>query len=163
VLDEGGGSLHSLKYALGLARAAQQAGAIIHGQSRVTDISQNAAGVRVATASGEVRADQLIIGGNAYSGQLLPWQHKRFIPVGSYIGATRPLGELAAQLIPSRVAVCDMNNLIDYYRLTPDNRLLFGGRATAGAAREDRLRNTLRQRMTKVFPLLAAEDFEYLW
>lgn len=163
VLDGGGGSLHPLKYVLGLARAAAQAGVGIHGQSRATDISQDGAGVTVTTAGGQVRADQLIIGGNAYSGGLLPWQHRRFIPIGSYIGATRPLGELAEQLIPSRTAVCDMNNLIDYYRLTPDNRLLFGGRVTAGAARMDRLRNTMRQRMGKVFPQLAAEDFDYLW
>ena len=163
VLDEGGGSLHPLKYVLGLVRAAQQAGAIIHGQSQVTGIQQDATGVIVTTAAGQVRADQLIIGGNAYSGGLLPWRHRRFIPIGSYIGATRLLGELAEQLIPSRAAVCDMNNLIDYYRLTPDNRLLFGGRATAGAAREDRLRSTMRQRMGQVFPQLAAQDFEYLW
>ncbi len=56
-----------------------------------------------------------------------------------------------------------MNNLIDYYRLTPDNRLLFGGRATAGAARLTKLRHTLRQRMAGVFPQLADEDFDYLW
>lgn len=163
VLDGGGGSLHPLKFALGLARAATQAGALIHGQSRATSISQDATGVTVTTAGGQVRADQLIIGGNAYSGGLLPWQHRRFMPIGSYIGATHPLGELAGQLIPSRAAVCDMNNLIDYYRLTPDQRLLFGGRATAGAARLDRLRATMRQRMAGVFPELAGEGFEYLW
>ncbi|MFA5677167.1 MAG: FAD-binding oxidoreductase [Pseudomonas sp.] len=163
VLDEGGGSLHPLKYVLGLARAAEQAGVIIHGQSRVSDINQDVTGVTVTTAAGQVQADQLIIGGNAYSGGLLPWQHRRFIPVGSYIGATRQLGELAEQLIPSRAAVCDMNNLIDYYRLTPDNRLLFGGRASAGAAQMDRLRSTLRQRMERVFPQLSKEGFEYLW
>ena len=163
VLDAGGGSLHPLRYVLGLARAAEQAGAQIHGHSRVSAIQQDATGVTVSTDQGQVRADQLIIGGNAYSGGLLPWRHRRFIPVGSYIGATRPLGELAEQLIPSRLAVCDMNNLIDYYRLTPDNRLLFGGRATAGAARMDRLRTTMRQRMGHVFPQLAEEDFDYLW
>ncbi|NLC01815.1 MAG: FAD-binding oxidoreductase [Pseudomonas formosensis] len=163
VMDSGGGSLHPLKYATGLARAAAQAGALIHGQSRVSAIGQDATGVSVSTALGQVRADQLIIGGNAYSGELLPWQRRRFLPIGSYIGATRPLGDLAGQLIPSRAAVCDMNNLIDYYRLTPDNRLLFGGRATAGAARLTKLRQTLRQRMAGVFPQLADEDFDYLW
>ena len=85
------------------------------------------------------------------------------MPIGSYIGATRPLGELAAELIPSRAAVCDMNTLIDYYRLTPDNRLLFGGRASARDARPEALRQTMRQRMAQVFPQLAGEDFEYLW
>lgn len=163
VMDSGGGSLHPLKYATGLARAAAQAGALIHGQSRAGSIAQDATGVSVSTALGQVRADQLIIGGNAYSGELLPWQRRRFLPIGSYIGATRPLGDLAGQLIPSRAAVCDMNNLIDYYRLTPDNRLLFGGRATAGAARLTKLRQTLRQRMAGVFPQLADEDFDYLW
>jgi gamma-glutamylputrescine oxidase len=163
VLDAGGGSLHPLKYVLGLARAAEQAGAHIHGHSRVSSIRQDATGVTVSTDHGQVRADQLVIAANAYSDGLLPWLHRRFIPIGSYIGATRPLGELAGQLIPSRAAVCDMNNLIDYYRLTPDNRLLFGGRATAGAARMDRLRTTMRQRMGHVFPQLAEEDFDYLW
>src|SRR5690606_573503 len=119
VLDAGGGSLHPRKYVLGLARAAEQAGAHIHDHCRVGSIQQDATGVTVSTDQGQLRADQLIIGGNAYSGGLLPWRHRRFIPVGSYIGATRPLGELAEQLIPPRLAVCDMNNLIDYYRLTP--------------------------------------------
>src|SRR5690606_25167833 len=159
----GGGSLHPLKYAAGLARAAAQAGVLIHGQSRAGSIAQDATGVSVSTALGQVRADQLIIGGNAYSAGLLPWQQRRFLPIGSYIGATRPLGELAGQLIPSRFAVCDMNSLIDYYRLTPDHRLLFGGRATAGAARLERLRSTMRRRMVRVFPQLAGEDFDYLW
>lgn len=163
VMDWGGGDLHPLKYVQGLARAAEQAGVRIYERSMVLDYREQRGVVQVCTAGGVVRAGHLLLAGNAYLGTLLPWYRKGFMPIGSYIGATRPLGELAQQLIPSRAAVCDMNTLIDYYRLTPDNRLLFGGRASARAARPDALRQTMRQRMAQVFPQLANEDFEYLW
>ncbi|GAA6131437.1 NAD(P)/FAD-dependent oxidoreductase [Halopseudomonas sabulinigri] len=163
VMDWGGGDLHPLKYAQGLARAAEAAGAQIFEQSAVQDYADAGAGVRVRTARGSVQAEHLLLAGNAYLGKLLPWYRKGFMPIGSYIGATRPLGELATQLIPSRAAVCDMNTLIDYYRLSADGRLLFGGRASARDAQPDALRRTMRQRMSQVFPALAEEDFEYLW
>lgn len=163
VMDWGGGDLHPLKYLLGLARAAEQHGARLYERSAVLDYQQHAAGVSVRTAQGRVSAEHLLLAGNAYMGHLLPWQQRRFMPIGSYIGATAPLGELAEQLIPSRAAVCDMNTLIDYYRLSADGRLLFGGRASARAARPEVLRQTMRERMTQVFPALAQTDFEYLW
>lgn len=163
VMDWGGGDLHPLKYAHGLALAAEAAGAQILERSAVLDYSDQGSGVLVRTAAGTVRAQHLLLAGNAYLGKLLPWYRKGFMPIGSYIGATRPLGELATQLIPSRAAVCDMNTLIDYYRLSADGRLLFGGRASARDAQPDALRATMRQRMTQVFPALAKEDFEYLW
>ncbi|GGE47254.1 oxidoreductase [Halopseudomonas oceani] len=163
VMDWGGGDLHPLKYVQGLARAAEQAGVRILERSAVRSYSEQRGQVQVCTAGGQVRAGHLLLAGNAYLGKLLPWYRKGFMPIGSYIGATRPLGDLAGQLIPSRAAVCDMNTLIDYYRLTPDNRLLFGGRASARDARPDALRQTMRERMAQVFPQLAGEDFEYLW
>lgn len=163
VMDHGGGDLHPLNYLYGLARAAHQAGALIFEQSAVRDWSQDASGVQLLTEQGSVQAGHAILAGNAYVGKLLPWGQRRFLPVGSYIGATRPLGDLAPRLIPSRAAVCDMKRLLDYYRLTPDNRLLFGGRASARDAHPDRLRQAMRERMTAVFPALAGEDFEYLW
>ena len=163
VMDWGGGDLHPLKYAQGLARAAEQAGVRIFERSAVLSYAEEGGVVAVQTAGGQVRAGHLLLAGNAYLGKLLPWYRKGFMPIGSYIGATRPLGDLATELIPSRAAVCDMNTLIDYYRLTPDNRLLFGGRASARDARPDALRQTMRQRMAQVFPQLAGEDFEYLW
>tara|TARA_Y100000592_G_scaffold31575_1_gene50243 strand:- start:3269 stop:4531 length:1263 start_codon:yes stop_codon:yes gene_type:complete len=163
VMDWGGGDLHPLKYAQGLARAAEQAGVRIFERSAVLSYAEEGGAVAVQTAGGQVRAGHLLLAGNAYLGKLLPWYRKGFMPIGSYIGATRPLGDLATALIPSRAAVCDMNTLIDYYRLTPDNRLLFGGRASARDALPDALRQTMRQRMAQVFPQLAGEDFEYLW
>ncbi len=163
VMDWGGGDLHPLKYVQGLARAAEQAGVRIFERSAVQAYQERGGRVEVQTAAGCVRAGHLLLAGNAYLGKLLPWYRKGFMPIGSYIGATRPLGDVAEQLIPSRAAVCDMNTLIDYYRLTPDNRLLFGGRASARDARPDALRQTMRQRMGLVFPQLAGEDFEYLW
>jgi gamma-glutamylputrescine oxidase len=163
VMDWGGGDLHPLKYVQGLALAAEAAGAQILERSAVLDYGDEGTGVRVRSAQGSVRAQHLLLAGNAYLDKLLPWYRKGFMPIGSYIGATRPLGELAATLIPSRAAVCDMNTLIDYYRLSADNRLLFGGRASARDAQPNALRATMRQRMGQVFPALAEEDFEYLW
>jgi len=163
VMDLDGGDLHPLKYVQGLARAAEQAGVRIFERSAVRSYREQRGQVQVCTAGGQVRAGHLLLAGNAYLGKLLPWYRKGFMPIGSYIGATRPLGDLAEQLIPSRAAVCDMNTLIDYYRLTPDNRLLFGGRASARDARPDALRQTMRERMAQVFGQLAGEDFEYLW
>ncbi|PAU88094.1 FAD-dependent oxidoreductase [Pseudomonas sp. WN033] len=163
VMDWGGGDLHPLNYLLGLARAAQACGAELFERSGVLDWQQGGLGVTVRTTTGQVRAEQLILAGNAYIGTLLPWHQRRFMPIGSYIGATAPLGALAEQLIPSRAAVCDMNHLIDYYRLSVDNRLLFGGRASARDAHPERLRAVMRGRMAQVFPALAEQDFEYLW
>ena len=163
IMDMGGGDLHPLKYVLGLGLAAERHGAQLFERSPVLGYQQNVDGVLVHTAQGQIRAGHLLLAGNAYIGKLLPWQQRRFMPIGSYVGATAPLGELANQLIPSRAAVCDMNTLIDYYRLTADGRLLFGGRASARDARPEALRSTMRQRMTRVFPALSEVDFDYLW
>lgn len=163
VLDPAGGSLQPLAWLRGLAAAAAAAGVQLHEQSRVLDWQASAAGVRIRCAEGSVQAEQLIIACNAHVGALLPAPRRRFLPVASYIGATRPLGELAQQLIPSRLAVCDMQHLLNYYRLSADGRLLFGGRATLHEAHPDAVRVSLRRRMHQVFPALAGEDFEYLW
>ncbi|SDT20977.1 gamma-glutamylputrescine oxidase [Halopseudomonas xinjiangensis] len=163
VMDEGGGDLHPLNYVLGLGDAAARAGARVFEQSAVLDWQEDAAGVVVRTATGQVRAGHLLLAGNAYVGGLLPWHARRFMPIGSYIGATRPLGALAEQLIPSRAAVCDMKHLLDYYRLSHDNRLLFGGRASSYDARPERIEPAMRKRMATVFPQLAGERFDFLW
>lgn len=163
VMDQGGGDLHPLNYVHGLGNAAVQAGARIYERSAVLDWQDDGAGVMVRTATGKVRAEHLLLAGNAYIGKLLPWHACRFMPIASYIGATRPLGELAEQLIPSRAAVCDMKYLLDYYRLSHDGRLLFGGRASAYDARPERIELAMRERMAAVFPQLANERFEYLW
>ncbi len=163
VMDEGGGDLHPLNYVLGLGDAAARAGAQIFERSAVLDWQDDGAGIVVRTATGQIRAAHLLLAGNAYVGMLLPWRARRFMPIGSYIGATRPLGELAYRLIPSRAAVCDMKFLLDYYRLSHDGRLLFGGRASAYDARPERIEPAMRERMSVVFPQLAGERFEYLW
>lgn len=163
VMDEGGGDLHPLNYVLGLGEAATGAGARIFEQSEVLEWQDDGAGVSVRTATGEVHAERLLLAGNAYIGRLLPWHARRFMPIGSYIGATRPLDKLADELIPSRAAVCDMKFLLDYYRLSHDNRLLFGGRSSAFDGRPARIEPAMRERMSAVFPQLANERFEYLW
>ncbi|MCJ8169410.1 NAD(P)/FAD-dependent oxidoreductase [Atopomonas sediminilitoris] len=164
VLDQYSGHLHPLNYLLGLATAARTAGVRFFEHSRAQQLRPQRQHVDVHVNGGHVQAQQVILAGNAYIGDLIPWQQQRSMPVGSFIGATAPLpAELAAQLIASRAAVCSMQFVIDYYRLSADNRLLFGGRASITGREPRDLRATLRRRMHTVFPQLTGYDFEFLW
>lgn len=164
VRDDFAAHLHPLKYCLGLAAAATQNGAKLFSRSPVTNIDFGARPV-VKTASGEVHCEHVVVCCNAYNGDVVP-KHvgRRIIPVGTYIVATEPLpADQVARLIPAREAVCDNNFFLDYFRLSADNRLLFGGRATSGYVDPRRLKESLRARMTAVFPELAETAIDYLW
>lgn len=164
VLDRFSGHLHPLKYLHGLAAAAQAAGVQIFEHSRVQHIEQGLNRARLSVNGGFVTADAVVLAGNAYNHALLPWRVQRSMPIGSFIGATAPLPDaLAAELIGSRAAVCSMNFVIDYYRLSADNRLLFGGRASVTGREPHNLEALMRQRMASVFPQLAGYGFDYLW
>ncbi|WP_334135305.1 NAD(P)/FAD-dependent oxidoreductase [Tepidimonas sp.] len=162
------GHLHPLKYALGLARAAQAAGVQIHEHSAARRLQQGAGGVRVDTDAGQVQADFAVVAGNCtlpeYGPGVLQPIHARIMPVGTYILATEPLPRaLADSLIPDRAAVCDNNVVLDYFRLSADNRLLFGGRVSYTTMTPPRLRETMRARMLTVFPQLAGVRMTHLW
>lgn len=162
------GHLHPLKYALGLARAAQQAGVVVHEGSPVRRLVHDAHGVRVLTDGGEVRADWAVVAGNCtlpeHGPGVLPSIHARIMPVGTYIVATEPLDpERAQALIPSGAAVCDNNVVLDYFRLSADHRLLFGGRVSYTTMTPPRLRATMQRRMLAVFPQLAGVRLTHLW
>lgn len=161
--ESGAGHFHPLNYCLGLARAAVAAGAIIYEQSRVIDIATGAT-PSVRTEQGTARAKFLVIAGNAYLGRTVPKLYGRIMPVGSYILATEPLGEdRAKSLIRDGEAVANTKFIVDYYRLTGDTRLLFGGRASYSTLEPPNLGAYMRPRMLSVFPQLGDVKVDYAW
>lgn len=163
-LREGGaGHFHPLNYCLGLAQAATDAGATIYENSAVIQADTGAAPC-ARTAGGRVKAKFMIIGGNAYLGRTVPQLYGRIMPVGSYIIATEPLGENRARmLIRDGEAVANTNFIVDYFRLTGDTRLLFGGRASYSTLEPPNLGAYMRPRMTAVFPELKDVRIDYAW
>lgn len=155
--DDDSGHLHPLNYTLGLAAAAQKAGARMHAQSRVLRYQKNdKQGItRVHTAKGSVTASFFIYAADAYDTRLIPALASRMVRVPSHIVATAPLthSQLAHSL-PERIAVCDAMYLLDYYRISKDNRLLLGGRQSI---------NSARQRINALFPALTDVPLEYYW
>lgn len=155
--------VHPLNYTLGLARAAEAAGVRFFENSPVIRIERGARPV-AHTAEGEVHASQLLLCGNAYIGNLVPEIWRTIMPVGTYIAATEPLGaERATRLIRNNMAVADMNFVLDYFRLSGDHRLLFGGRVSYSTFDPPRLRESMRQRMLAVFPQLADVRMAFSW
>jgi gamma-glutamylputrescine oxidase len=164
VYDPFSGHLHPLKYCLGLADAARNEGALLFAHSPVIEVVR---GVRpvVRTATGEVRCRFVAAGGNATIGNVLPTAvAARIAPIASYIVATEPLGEeRASALIQGRAAVCDNNFFLDYFRVSADHRVLFGGRASSTGASPAQLSEQIRRRMVGVFPQVANARVEFAW
>jgi gamma-glutamylputrescine oxidase len=163
VFDPGAGHLHPLKYAHGLARAAAGLGVRLHEHSQVTALERGAR-LRLTTAAGTVRCAQALLAGNVYLDRLAPSIATRIMPVGTYIAATAPLSAAQAQrLIPSRAAVSDTQFVLDYFRLSADERLLFGGRVSYSGVTPPRLGAAMRRRIAAVFPPLAGVAIESCW
>ena len=161
--EKNAGHLHPLNYALGLARAAKEAGVRIFEDTRALSLEKGST-VSVKTDKGSVRAKFLVAAGNAYLGNMIPKLHRRVMPVGSFIIATEPLGaERASALIPNNDAVSCTNNIVDYYRLSVDGRMLFGGRANYSGYEPADLFAAVRPRMLNVFPQLADARLDYAW
>ena len=161
--DPNSGHLHPLEYALGLARAAMAAGVRIFEHSRVTQLLRGTKPV-FKTSAGEVHCDFAILAGNALVHGIAPELDAKIMPVGTYIGATVPLGEERANaLIRNDMAVADTNWALDYFRRSRDHRLLFGGRASYSTLPPPNLRGTMTRRMRRVFPQLADVEIEYVW
>lgn len=163
LVDPNSGHLHPLKYTQGLARAALGLGVRIFEQSKVTQLVRGDRPV-FKTAEGDVRCDFAVLAGNAYVHGIVPELDDKIMPVGTYIGATEPLGEARAKaLIGNDMAVADVNWALDYFRLSSDHRLLFGGRASYSTLPPSDLSGTLRRRMTRVFPTLEDVKMDYVW
>lgn len=162
ILDEDGAHLHPLNYALGLARAARAAGVAIHEESRVTDISRTHPAL-VKTAKGTVRASHVILACNAYLGMLEPRVAGMIMPINNFIIATEPLGDEARKLIRDDVCIQDTKFVIDYYRLSADGRLLFGGGESYSPNLPKDLAAFVRKPMLRVFPQLETKRIDYAW
>ena len=163
LIDSRSGHLHPLKYTQGLARAAEAAGARIFENTQALSYADGAE-VRIRTAQGGVRCRQLVLCGNAYLGPLAPSLARRILGVGTYIIATEPLDAARARsLLPSNAAVADVNWILDYFRLSADHRILFGGRVSYSALEPKRLAESMRRRMVRVFPQIADVKVEYTW
>ncbi|MBL0943785.1 MAG: FAD-binding oxidoreductase [Hydrogenophaga sp.] len=161
------GHLHPLKYALGLARAAEAAGVRVFERSAVTALQRGDTLV-ARTAQGQVSARFGVLAGNCMLAEhgpaVAPEIAARIMPVGTYILGTAPVDPaLAARLIPGNAAVCDNNFVLDYYRFSADHRMLFGGRVSYTTRTPARLEQTMRARMAAVFPALREVPVEHLW
>lgn len=163
VIDPGGSHLHPLNYALGLARAAEAAGAVIYEQSEVTGITEGAE-VTLTTSGGTVTATQVLLACNGYLGDLSPVIAGRVMPINNFIIATEPLEEsLAKRVIANDMAVADSKFVVNYYRLSPDRRLLFGGRESYGYRFPSDIKSFVRKAMLAIYPYLSDTRIDYGW
>lgn len=151
LIDMGSGHLHPLNLVLGEARLAQSLGVRIFEQSPVLELVHGST-VQVRCAGGTVRAGSLVLACNAHLEELEPRLSGKVLPAGSYIIATEPLApEVAAQLIPQNLALCDQKVGLDYYRLSADRRLLFGGACHYSGRDPVDIGAYMRPKMLKVF------------
>ena len=163
VHDPLGGHLHPLKYCLGLTRAAAALGVQIFEGSAVLAM-QPGATVKLRTARGTVRASHVLLAGNVYLHGVAPMLERRIMPVGTYVVASEPLAPaLARSLIPSGAAVCETNSVLDYFRPTADDRILYCGRGSYSTATPANLAGSMQKRMAATFPQLADTKIEFSW
>ena len=168
LLDRSGGHIHPLNLILGEACAFESRGGVIYEDSKVLRIERNTdtKGQRptVHTEQGSVTCDYLLLAGNAYMGGLVPELAAKSMPCGTQIITTEVLDEdLAKSLIPNGHCVEDCNYKLDYYRITGDNRLLYGGGVTYGGGDPNSIERFLRSHVEKTFPQLKGIKFDYAW
>jgi gamma-glutamylputrescine oxidase len=161
-LDKGAAHLHPLNYALGLARAAEAAGVRIFEGTEVTGIEQGDPAT-VLTEGGNVSARHIILACNGYLGTLNRQVAARVMPINNFIAATEPLGAEAARVLTQDVAVADTKFVVNYFRLSADGRLLFGGGESYGYRFPSDISATVRKPMTEIFPHLREIKLDYAW
>ena len=166
LVDEVSGGLNPAQYVAGLARAAENAGAVLCAQARVTRLERKEGCVAIETERGSLTGDSVLVGTSGYTGSVTKSLQKKVIPIGSFIIATERLSDaLAAELSPKNRMIFDSMHYLNYFRLW-DNRMIFGGRAaffpetsrTIGRSAE-----ILRREMIEVFPQLKDIKVEYVW
>jgi glycine/D-amino acid oxidase-like deaminating enzyme len=171
IVDEVSAGVNPAKYVAGLACAAAKAGAAIHEKTRVVglerDARQGEKGWNVKTSRGTLYARDVLIATSGYTSGITPSLQNKIIPIGSFIIVTEVLPEaLARELSPCNRMIYDSKNYLHYYRLTPDRRMLFGGRAAFFPENENTVRDSariLRDGMISVYPQLRATKVEYVW
>ncbi|HLE30160.1 MAG TPA: FAD-binding oxidoreductase [Anaerolineales bacterium] len=166
-VDAMSAGVNPARYVAGLARAAQKAGAELYERARVERVERDGTTLKVRTKRGDLRAAEVVVGTSGYTGRATPSLQEKIVPIGSYIIVTEPLGEdLARAVSPRSRMIFDSKNFLYYFRLTPDRRMLFGGRAaffpeTATTVRESA--EILRRGMVGVYPQLRDVKVEYVW
>ena len=164
LVDPGGAALHPAKYVRGLALAAEKAGARLLEHSEVVHVRRIRGGFEVQTRQGQLRARELLAATDGYTPSALPALRRRVIPIGSYQIATAPLPpDLARRLIPRSRVLSDTKHLLYYFRLSPDGRMVFGGRASFTPLGIRRSAAILQAGLREVFPELADAPVEFAW
>lgn len=163
VIDDEGGHLHPLNYALGLALTAHRAGVRIFENTPATGY-RTGPPVVVGTHRGTVTADFLILGCNGYLGRLEGRAAGKIMPINNYVIATEPLGEGGAvRLVPDNVSVADTNFVVNYWRRSADHRLLFGGGESYTSRFPRDIANFVRPHMMSVYPHLKGARIDFAW
>ena len=164
IIDPNSYHFHPLNYAIGLAEAIESSGGRIYENSSAISIHHKEGKVIIATPNGKVEAKEVVIATNGYTTPLVKKLYKSIIPVGSYMIATEPIeGNLADSLIPNQRGVFDTKKWLYYFRMSKDNRLLFGGRVDFRAQENTDLFNRLHGNMLEVFPQLQNTEIELKW
>ena len=167
LVDEGSAGLNPARYVAGLAKAAVQAGAKLCARAPVNKVEPKPGGFQLMTDRGEVFASQVLVTSGGYTSTATPKLQRLIIPIGSYIIATECLpDELAHQLSPHNRMIFDYKHYLNYFRLSADNRMIFGGRAAFFPETDLTIRESariLRQEMIHVYPQLKDVNIEYAW
>lgn len=162
-LDMGAGHLHPLNFALGLAKAAQDAGVSIYEKSEVISVESGSAH-KITTATGAVNATHLIYACNGYLGHLQGKVAAKVMPINNFIVATEPLGkDMAESLLAQDVGIADSKFVVNYFRRSIDNRMLFGGGETYGYRFPNDIKSLVSKPMLEVYPQLKNVKLEYAW
>ncbi|WP_320195512.1 NAD(P)/FAD-dependent oxidoreductase [Agrobacterium rosae] len=162
VRDTGTGHIHPLKLIVGLARAAKAAGAQIFEMTPAKSIRQAGGKTLIETSSGTVTADRVLIATNAHIGNLEPVTAAHVMPIRSFIGATVPLDDFPT-IIPGKEAIADSRFVVRYFRKTPDNRLLFGGREAYTADSPRDISKHIRKQIAEIYPALNTIEMTHAW
>ncbi|TPM29913.1 FAD-binding oxidoreductase [Mesorhizobium sp. B2-3-5] len=164
LFDARGGDLHPLKYSLGLAAAARNAGARIFGGSEVLALKRETGRWVLRTANGSVSADKVLVATNGYTGALWPGLEQSLVPVFSAIAATEPLSPaVAATILPQRPVVYESGNITVYYRIDAQNRLLMGGRGPMRPIEDASAIGYLTDYALRLWPALAGASWTHAW
>ncbi len=162
LIDRGAGHIHPLRYCVGLAQAAEAAGATIFERTQVTGLDYGSP-AKVKTVGGTVTADHVVLAGNGYFPDLDPKLAAKVMPINSFIAATEPLGDRWTDVLSEDIAVADSKFVVNYYRMSEDRRFLFGGRESYSVGFPTDITTKLRARMLSLFPQLAGVEISHVW
>jgi gamma-glutamylputrescine oxidase len=163
LVDHSGGHLHPLNLVLGQAAAFESMGGVIYEQTPLVKL-EHGSPVTLRTPEGEVNAERVVMAGNAYLSGVLPELEGKSMPCGTQVITTEPLDEAQAkEVLPNGMAVEDCNYLLDYYRLTRDNRLIYGGGVNYGGEDPADIEALIRPKLEKTFPQLKGVKIDYAW